>query len=358
MGGVAHKRILVAPLDWGLGHATRCIPIIRMLQQRGCEVAIASSADALTLLRQEFPELQHFDLPSYRARYSTRLPLMVKVFLQLPKLVAAIFKEHRWLRQILRTHSFDWVISDNRYGCWSARTPSIFITHQVNLLMPAGFGWLAGILNYFNHQAIRRFDGCWIPDYPDDPLTGKLSRPVHPHTTFVGMLSRFHPRPSSIEISYPVVAILSGPEPQRAKLEMLLIAALKNFSTPALIVRGLPGKGSRHCIGEHITVVDHLPSQELNEVIFRSELVICRSGYSSVMDLAFAGRKALFIPTPGQTEQEYLASKLMRMGVAGYQHQSQLDLKSAWRERNHYKGFEDWKHQHNLLSQAVNKILQ
>lgn len=358
MEPVIRKSILVASLDWGLGHATRCMPIIVLLQQMDCAVSIASSGNALVLLRKEFPTLQHFSLPSYNARYATRLPLMLKVFLQIPKFVTVIFKEHRRLQQILRTHAFDLVISDHRYGCWSAKVSCVFLTHQVNILMPSGFRWLEAVVNYFNHRAILRYDRCWIPDDPSDPLTGKLSTPIHLRTTFVGMLSRFRHIHQPSEILYQVVAVLSGPEPQRTRLEMLLLKELKKLNCRALVVRGLPGSNNRYQVNENISMEDHLSSQALNEVISKSELVICRSGYSSIMDLATAGRKALFIPTPGQTEQEYLAVELMKRRIAGFQIQHQLDLEVAWREINHYKGFEDWKHEPNLLRQAVNEMLQ
>ncbi len=258
----------------------------------------------------------------------------------------------------MHSHTFDVVISDHRYGCWSAKATCIFITHQVNILMPAGFRWLEPLVNYFNHQAICRFDHCWIPDYPEKPLTEKLTRPFHPYTTFIGMLSRFRPASVPLEISYQMVAVLSGPEPQREQLEILLLRELRKLNHRALVVRGVPGTAKSERVDENIMMVDHLPAQALNEAVLKSELVICRSGYSSIMDLAATGSKAFFIPTPGQTEQEYLAMELMKRGIAGFQTQRQADLKAAWHERNNYKGFEDWKHQPNLLRQAIIEVLR
>ena len=351
------KKVLVTPLDWGLGHATRCVPIIHLLKKMGCEVSIASSGDALVLLQQEFPNLQYFHLPSYKASYSSRLPLMLKVFLQIPKFIWAIIKEHLRLKKIMRSHAFDVVISDHRYGCWYAKAPCVFVTHQINILMPSGFPWLEAIVNYFNHRAILKFDRCWVPDYPDNPLTGKLSVPFHPRTAFVGMLSRFHKIGVDGEIPYHIVAVLSGPEPQRTVLELLLLKELKMSDHKALLIRGIPGSSDKPTVRGNLTIVDYLPSPALNAMILKSSIVICRSGYSSIMDLAAIGRRAIFIPTPGQTEQEYLAQELEKRKIAGFQTQHKLNLKAALAEINHYKGFEDWKHRPNLLQQAVNELL-
>src|SRR5690349_9583884 len=154
------KKILVAPLDWGLGHATRCIPIINEFLSQGCEVQIASSGDALVLLKEEFPDLKFHSIVSYGAEYSRSLPFTIKILLQIPKFVRAIKKEHNETQTIVEREKIDLVISDNRYGCWSKEVLSVFIGHQLNLLTPI-FSWLG---NYLQRRAIQKFSRCWIPD--------------------------------------------------------------------------------------------------------------------------------------------------------------------------------------------------
>ena len=310
------KRVLVAPLDWGLGHATRSIPIIRELQLKGCEVIIASSSDALVLLKAEFPNLDFFELPSYKATYSRTIPLVIKVFLQLPKFLSVKWNEHGEIERIVKEHQIDLVISDNRYGCWTKRVPTVFITHQINIQMPFALKWMQGIINYFNHRQIRKFGHCWVPDFPNDRLTGKLTESGKLPVKFIGMLSRFSKTKTDDVFDYDYLALVSGPEPQRTIFEQKIRLCFSELKGRKILVRGLPGMSEEIVKLSDWDEACHLSADKLQHVIEQSELVICRSGYSSVMDLAALGKKAVFVPTPGQTEQEYLADQLMKKRIA------------------------------------------
>lgn len=310
------KRVLVAPLDWGLGHATRSIPIIRELQLKGCEVVIASSGNALILLKSEFPGLKFFELTSYQASYSKRVPLILKVFLQLPKFLLAIRKEHVQLEAIVAKEQIDFVISDSRFGCWTKLVPTVFITHQVNIQMPFALKWMQGIINYFNYWQIKKFNQCWIPDFPENRLTGKLTEPGKLPVKFIGMLSRFSKTTSGASQIYDYLALVSGPEPQRTIFEQKIRLCFSELNGRKILVRGLPGMGEEIVKLNDWDEVCHLTAEKLQSIIEQSVLVICRSGYSSVMDLAALSKKALFVPTPGQTEQEYLSEQLMQKRIA------------------------------------------
>ena len=310
-----NKRVLVAPLDWGLGHATRSIPIICELLANGHEVVIASSGNALILLKTEFPQLIFFELTSYRPTYSRNVPLILKVLLQLPKFLIVIREEHAELESIVKDQAIDLVISDNRYGCWTKLVPSIFITHQINIQLPFTLKWMQRIINYFNHRQIRKFSQCWVPDFPENRLTGKLTEPGKLSVKFIGMLSRF----KSVKIKelfvYDYLAIVSGPEPQRTIFEQKVRVCFSGLKGKKILVRGLPGVGEEIVEQNGWDEVGHLNAERLRQVIEQSKLVISRSGYSSVMDLASLNKKAVFIPTPGQTEQEYLAKSLVDRGI-------------------------------------------
>jgi uncharacterized protein (TIGR00661 family) len=309
-------KVLITPLDWGLGHATRSIPVITELHLKGYEVIVASSGEALVLLKAEFPQLQFFELPSYRASYSSRVPLILKVFLQLPKFLLVIRKEHNELEAIVKREQIDLVISDNRFGCWTKLVPTVFITHQINIQMPFVLKWTQGIINYFNHRMIRKFNQCWVPDFPEDRLTGKLTEPGKLKVKFIGMLSRF--KKVRIEESpvYDYLAIVSGPEPQRTIFEQKIRLCFSELTGRKILVRGLPGLSEEIVKLSDWDEVCHLKAEKLQQVIEQSKLVICRSGYSSIMDLSVLGKKAMFVPTPGQTEQEYLSDQLMKRGIA------------------------------------------
>ncbi len=333
-----NKRVLVAPLDWGLGHTTRSIPIIRELQLNGWEVAIASSGDALILLKSEFPKLNFFELTSYKATYSQHVPLILKVFFQLPKFLIVIWKEHGEIERIVKEHQIDLIISDNRFGCWTKRVPTVFITHQVNIQMPFALKWMQGIINYFNHRQIRKFNQCWVPDFLENRLTEKLTEPGKLLVKFIGMLSRFSKTKTDDSFAYDYLALVSGPEPQRTIFEQKMRLCFSELKGRKILVRGLPGMSEEIVQLSDWDEACHLSSDKLQHVIEQSELVICRSGYSSIMDLVALGKKAIFVPTPGQTEQEYLADQLMKKGIAYYVRQDSFSSSDLLIARG-YSGF-------------------
>ncbi len=305
------KRILLTPLNWGLGHVTRSIPIIRLLQARGASVFLASDGAALRLLEKEFPDLPTFELPSYGIRYPGS-NMVWNMAWQMPRLFQAIYQEKKAVARLIREWKIDIIISDNRYGCRHPQTRNIFLTHQLHLKIP--FGPLQWFANRFNHQQLRQFEECWIPDVAEEPnLAGSLAHPPLADCHYLGLLSRMQFQPRTPR--YDIVVVLSGPEPQRTLLEEKIIRQIKASSTQEriLLIQGRPDREERWKEGE-LEVLPYLTSRDLNEILLATSLVVCRSGYSSLMDLAQLGIPALLIPTPGQTEQEYLAEHLMEQG--------------------------------------------
>lgn len=304
--------VLVAPLDWGLGHTTRCIPVIRKLQWNGYKVIIAAEGAALYLLQQEFPGIDSVPLPGYRIRYSRYKRLLpLKILLQLPKILAAIRKEHRWLQQLVQQRQLAAVISDNRYGLWHPGITSVFMTHQLEIQTPSP--WLTRRVQRLHYRYIQRFNICWVPDAAgNDNIAGVLSHPaVLPKLPlyYTGLLSRLQPvAPSGGQ--YQWLFVVSGPEPQRSLLEQKLIALSHHLQGPILLVRGKPGSQDLPPVPAHCQVVNHLSSSEMGQAFASSRFVVSRSGYTTVMELLFLRKKSLLIPTPGQTEQEYLAQHL------------------------------------------------
>lgn len=353
------KRVLVTPLDWGLGHATRCIPVIRELISNNCEVLIAGSGNSLKLLREEFSKLKTFEIPGYNPVYPSRGSMVWKMATQLPKFIRTIAAEHDAIEQVIRDEKISLVISDNRYGAWSSKIPSVLITHQSNIMMPKRFGWLQGIVRHFNHRQMRKFSICWIPDFPDGKnLAGDLisfgdSKTLQ--TEFIGALSRFKKRKSEQHtFQYKILLILSGPEPQRTILENIITPQLQQSGFSYFVVRGVVDASGKT---EAANVIDFLTTGQLEEKIQSAEIIISRSGYSSIMDLAAMGKKAIFIPTPGQTEQEYLAESLMRKKTAYSMKQHEFNLLQAVEESASYTGFVNFETGNTYLQKAIEKIL-
>jgi uncharacterized protein (TIGR00661 family) len=326
-------RILVAPLDWGLGHATRCIPIISELVKQGCDVQLAGEGAQEQLLKQEFPDLAFLPLKGYRVRYSRSSAMVWNMLGQSSKIIKAIKDEHLWLKERVDEHGFDAVISDNRYGLYHDKIPCIFITHQLTIKTPVG-KWAEKFLQAKNYKYINRFSACWVPDYEgDDNLAGDLSHPARKPAipiNYIGPLSRFDaPADSPSASSGHLLIILSGPEPQRTLFEDKIVKDIAHYDRSATVVRGLPGSAKIIPSTNSIRIYNHLPGRELNKEMNEASFIISRSGYSTVMDVTKVQKKAVLVPTPGQTEQEYLAHYLAEKKIAASTSQKTFSIPSA-----------------------------
>lgn len=325
---------MVAVLDWGLGHATRSIPIIRHLLAQGHQVILASDGRALLLLQKEFPKLICLELPSYNIRYHSN-NMIINMAWQLPRITYAAFAEHLKLRKIVKKYNIEMIISDNRFGCFHPRIKSCFLTHQLNLkidqALPRFFGNLA------NRFWISRYDECWVPDFENSPnISGTLSHPSpFKKVKYLGPLTRM--KKMDITKKYKLCIILSGPEPQRTFLEEILTKQAERINGKILIVKGKTEQKEKS-VSNHIETVSFLTSKDLNEAICASEVVVSRSGYSTLMDLSVLGTKAILIPTPGQTEQEYLAQHFHDQGIFMMQNQEEINLETALEKIHEFKG--------------------
>ena len=321
----------MAPLDWGLGHATRCVPLINELLRQDCEVLLAGEGKQKALLQKEFPQLRFLHLSGYNINYaSSGWGTATKIVAQIPKIFSAIREEQGWLQKVVEEEKISAVISDNRYGLHHPLIASVFITHQLRIKAPITF--VEAVLQDRNYRYINRFNECWVPDAEGAiNLAGALSHPVELPAIpvrYIGNLSRFksaEPNASSGDL----LVLLSGPEPQRTLLEQQLLKELMEYRKPVTFIRGLPASTGEVSKPENVSVYNHLPAAELERKIKTASLIIARCGYSTVMDLAALKKRSILIPTPGQTEQEYLARHLMQNNFALCIEQKKLRLKQA-----------------------------
>lgn len=344
---LAGKKLLVAPLDWGLGHATRCIPIIHQLLKNDCRIWLAGEGAQEALLRKEFPQLPFLSLPGYRIQYA-RSALAGKLLLQIPKILSSIQYENNWLKKQVSQYGFEAVISDNRYGLYHKNLFSVFITHQLSIKSPWG-RWSEKIIQQWNYSLIRRFQECWIPDYAgENNLAGDLSHPEKMPPVpviYTGPLSRFMEKKQTdwntenkndSEENPHLLVLLSGPEPQRSMLENHLLKQLPSYPGTATVVRGLPASDFTVPSTGPICFYNHLPTDLLVAEMQKAAFLISRPGYSTVMDIAFLKKKSILIPTPGQTEQEYLAIHLQKKKFAFCIHQNAFSLQKALKEARQF----------------------
>ncbi len=329
------KNILIAPLDWGAGHTTRCIPIINTLLQSGNNPIVAGNPAQLKIFSETFPDISTVLLDGYNIRYSeaNRL-LQLGILSQLPRLVHTIKKENEWLAQRIDELQLDGVISDNRYGLYSANIPSVIITHQLLVQSGAGFA-VDRMLQKLHYRYLNRFQSVWVPDVEDEreSLAGTLSHAavLPDNCDYIGLLSRFAgtPNPETNIGDKTLLVLLSGPEPQRTILSGLLWKQVSRYKGQVVFAEGSDTAQRPNHIPEHITYHARLSKQDLLPELLRADMVICRSGYSTLMDLIAVGKRAIVIPTPGQTEQEYLGKQLHSKGMFYSAAQSGFDLEQA-----------------------------
>ncbi|MFA5833197.1 MAG: glycosyltransferase [Bacteroidota bacterium] len=353
------KRILIAPLDWGLGHATRCIPIINELIAKNVEVVIAADNRPAGLLKREFPQLEHIRFPGYTIDYPVNANMAWTMFRQLPTLFKGISDEHRLLESFITEYEIDAVISDNRWGVYSNRVPSIFITHQLRILLSKYIRWGQGIVDFANRQLMKPFIEVWIPDVDsENNLSGDLSHTtlVPKNSHFIGPLSRLT-KLNSINKELDVLVILSGPEPQRTIFEAMITDQLKQTTMRSLVVRGTPEQKLKMKLSDTLTLVSSLTAKELSEAIASSHIIISRPGYSTIMDLSFLGANAIFVPTPQQTEQEYLAQRLKKKQICYAETQKDFSLPRSLAQFNSYSGFVQFSNDYSVLRHRIDNLL-
>jgi len=306
-------RILIAPLNWGLGHATRCVQLVRQYMDAGHDVVLGGDGESLVRLRNYFPDLRTIELASLDLHYSRRKSQVGAMVKALPQLLRFTLEDEARLNQLLSIEPFDLVVSDNRFGLHNKQTKCVYITHQLWIRLPQCLRWLEPLTAAMHRRIYERFDEVWVPDYKNENenLSGILGHPKHlsNKVRYIGPLSRFADSPIYQFTNYKTLAVLSGLEPQRTILEKDLIERLLREDEPALIVQGKVKEPFTRITHKNLEIVPYLSDDELVAAMMGAEKIICRSGYSTIMDLDRLGllHKAEFIPTPGQPEQEYLA---------------------------------------------------
>lgn len=332
-------------MNWGLGHASRCIPLVRRLIHEGHEVILGGDGESLTLLRKHFPKLRYTYLAPLNLRYSAGKSQVWAILKALPKLFFWSLKDHAMLQAVLREEPIDYVLSDNRFGLYinrpstndhrpstnDHRPTTIYLTHQLHIMLPRPWRWLEPLVARLHARIYTRFNKVWIPDYEetDKSLAGELShlkisniQSQISNLHYIGPLSRFEDYDRSqdnpIAQNYTIVAVLSGLEPHRTLLEKEIVARYLDTDEQVLIVQGLVNRPNTRFKRRNITLVPSITDAELVPVLMNAKHIIARSGYSTIMDLHALGLlpsknetpnpQIELIPTPGQPEQEYLSA--------------------------------------------------
>ncbi|WP_406537836.1 glycosyltransferase [Fibrobacter sp.] len=364
-------KVFVAPLDWGLGHATRCVPVVREFLRAGAEVELAVVKANANFFREVFPELRQRLAPSYNIVYPKHGYNMALWLLKNSMHLNAVMRyEHHFAEEMVERHGYDVLFSDNRFAFYSKKALSIYMTHQRRIAFPRAFAAFERIGVMWHANIMRKFDEVWVPDLEIYPgYAGSLSHsgatPGDKPMRFVGTLSRFSemgndgnalgnaPAPVDLErvvdlmsvsefmahsanvewdaapekrtsgnhsfemrANYKVVAVVSGVEPARTQFEQQLRDALAQIPGRHMMILGKPSAEQKTWTEGNIEFHTHLATNDFADAVKRADFVVSRGGYSTVMDMAELGAKCIFVPTPGQFEQIVLAHDLSKAGYA------------------------------------------
>lgn len=319
-----------------MGHATRCVPIIKALVEAGFEPVLASDGAALEILKEAFPNLMAFELPGYNITYSkSSWNFKLQLLFSVPRIRKTIQKEVALVEKIVEQEQIQGIISDNRFGVHHPLIPSVYITHQLRVLA----GVLTRLTTRIHTSYIEKFDTCWVPDTIENPTySGRLSEysKIQIPVKHIGILSRLKYK-STVE-KYKIAIVLSGPEPQRTLLEEKMLSDFSDALGPTILVRGVLSDQLLKTRFKNLEIVNYANEKALSALLNASNIVISRSGYSTLMDLAVLGKKVFFIPTPGQTEQEYLAKRMQDLKIAPFKSQNEFKF-SALKQLDTYEGF-------------------
>jgi len=328
--------------SFGLGHATRSLPIIRKLVAEGHEVTVVSTGRSLKVINEELGEaVQLVDIPDYHIPYSNNpLVFHLRVWTYAPRFGWDIHREHGRFGKLLAVEGFDRIISDNRYGLYDVNVPSYFIGHQLRILDAKRRKFIENGTERFTRFFQKKFRAFMVPDYEDDDISGVLSHDLNlvdmSRVHYVGALSDFKKR--RFEQDLDLLISISGPEPQRTFFEEKVMAALPELDGKINVTLG-KSEAKDIETRDGIEIFTYLNKEEREQQMNRARMVVSRSGYTTLMDLAVLGKKALFVPTPGQTEQEYLSEYHNKKETWFSVDQDELDLVKHIEEARKFSGF-------------------
>jgi UDP-N-acetylglucosamine:LPS N-acetylglucosamine transferase len=331
------KKILITPLDWGAGHTTRCIPLAAHLMQTGHKPIVAGNEAQMAIIDQYFNgSIDTIYTPGYDVTYSgLNKVAQAGLLLQTPRLLKTIGQENIRLREIVRELRPDGIISDNRYGMYHTQVPSVIMTHQLRIQSGMG-NTVDNVLQRLHYRYLNKFGATWVVDTEESPgLAGTLSHPMTmpDNYHYIGLLSRFAGMVAGNQKEDgPILVLISGPEPQRTEFSKMLWQHVMRHDGPVIFAEGSEAATAPAYIPAHISYHKRMDGPALSDALMNASIVVCRSGYSTLMDLRAMNKRGIVIPTPGQTEQQYLGSTLHERGIFYSTEQKGFDLQRSLRD--------------------------
>jgi uncharacterized protein (TIGR00661 family) len=338
------KNVFIAPLNWGLGHATRNLPLIRKFMANNYKIYIAASGRSKELLMKEVPDCIFIDYPEYPIKYPRSRFFVTRFMLIIfPQMLIAMWKEKKKLIKLNEQYHFDLIISDNRFSLALKGVPSYLISHQLRYKLPWPIRKMEWLPEFFNYLHFRKYDKIIIPDSNErQSLTGELSHNLryipNDKLFYAGILADLPEENNTEEQTIDYFIIVSGPEPQRTKLENIIFQQVGNLKGKIIVALGIPEKNYKIRMGDAVFHT-YMSRQEISYYLRKARFIISRPGYTTVMEMIELKKRGLFIPTPGQIEQEYLAAYFMENGWCYAASQYGLNILESERIAQKYSGF-------------------
>lgn len=333
-------RVLFGVCSWGLGHAVRDLPLIRKMIQAKHSVVVVGRGRSLQLIKDELGDkCSYYEIPDYSPVYSEKNFSVPKFVARLPIYLNEIAKEHKKIEQLVSSNDYDRIISDSRFGVYHPGIPSFFIFHQLRFIAPGRIKLFEKSTEGFNYLFKKNFCKFLVPDWEKDSLSGDLSHNLHyfkkGKVEYLGPICDLRKRDLPEDIDYFIS--ISGPEPQRTILEKKIMDQLPSLKGKVVVTLGKPEERIEKT-HSNVKIFSYLNRKRQEEMMNRCRLVITRSGYTTIMELAALGKKALLIPTPGQTEQIYLAHYHTQRGNFYSVSQEKLNLARDVEKAEEYPG--------------------
>lgn len=332
-------KVLFATSSLGLGHATRDLPLIHALQKEGHEVVSLSTGRALQLLKREAPDCQFLDIPDYPLFFTQNRMSVSRLLALSPRIFSAMHREHVLAEKLRKKYDLDMIVTDGRYGAFSKHIPSYWVSHQLRFISPGRF-FPAELGAQFMHTLVQKnFVNVLVPDYEDESLSGDLSHNLRfmnkSKLNYLGVLSQVQKRDVKQDVDFFVS--LTGGVPSGSSFERSVLSQLHKLPGKVVVTRGLPEAAGRVEERGHATIYGHLDREQQSEMMNRAKFVVCRSGYTTLMELAELNKRGYFVPTPGATEQQYLAKFHREQGTFDFASQKQFCMQRL-QESMHYSG--------------------
>ncbi|MEK6968538.1 MAG: glycosyltransferase [Nanoarchaeota archaeon] len=327
--------------NYGLGHATRMLPVIMKLIEQGEKVTIVAKGNSLLMLKNELGDASNYELMQYEVplKFSDKGFSMFETLKAGPSFISLISSQKKWLENFSAKEKIDRVIADGEIGYHLKNKKSFFVNNQLRLLPGSLLGDGTELLtDVFS----KGFEKVIVPDDENGTLGGLLTSKTRfydkKRLAYVGILSSIRKKNVVRNVDYFIS--ISGPGISKEVFTRQVMEQLHLLKGKVVVALGRPDLKEIASKG-NAKIYPYLNRKQQESFLNKAKLVISRSGYTTMMELAEIDKKAFFIPTLNHPEQEYLAKFQKNSGRFHYSKQDSFNFKEDIDEAKQYPGFKN-----------------